>query len=531
MFASLSSLSPGLVAGLVAAAALLGLAAGATVARILAQNRGRGMVARAREEAEGLLSSARRRAEAEARDLLAQAEQDASARLQQWEDEEIRRRQQVEEAEQEFERRHRRLIDRDRALARRDQLLREREGEIDRRRQEVADLKEELVRLEQQAVVRLEEISGLTGDEAKRQVIESIRLEARQAAAADVRVIKDEVQRNAEREAQKIMALAIERLASDFAAERTVSSVALPDPALRGRIIGAEGRNIRTFEKITGMQLVLDDDPGHVVISGFNPIRREVARRSLEKLIEGGTIHPRKIIQVVNLASKKLDGEMLKFGQEAVEEFGLKGVHPEIVALLGRLKYRTSYGQNVLDHVREAAWICGIMAAELRLDQKLAQRAALLHDIGKAVDFEREGTHPEIGADLARRYGEPAVVVNAIESHHEDCEVIHPVAVLVAAADALSGARPGARRRTTVDYIRRVTQLEELAGSFEGVDTCYALQAGREIRVIVQPGKIADDTAALLAHDLSQRIQSEMDYPGRIKITVIRELRAQAVAR
>lgn len=529
--AVLAAPGTGLSIGFLVFAGLTGVLAGALGAWLLAQNRGRGVVARAREEASAILARSRGQAEAEARGILGQAEQEASSRQHQWEDEEARRRQLVEEAEQEAERRHRRMIDRDRALARRDQLLRERETEIDRRRQDVAALKDELSRLEQQAVIRLEEVSGLTRDEAKRQVIETIRLEARQAAAADVRIIKDEAQRNADREAQKIMALAIERLASDFASERTISSVALPDPSLRGRIIGAEGRNIRTFEKITGMQLVLDDDPGHVVISGFNPVRREVARRSLEKLIEGGTIHPRKIIQVVNMVSKKLDGEMLKFGQEAVDEFGLKGVHPEIVALLGRLKYRTSYGQNVLDHVREAAWICGIMAAELRLDQKLAQRAALLHDIGKAVDFEREGTHPEIGADLARRYGEPAVVVNAIESHHEDCEVIHPVAVLVAAADALSGARPGARRRTTVDYLRRVTQLEELAGSFDGVDTCYALQAGREIRVIVQPGKIGDDSAALLAHDLSQRIQSEMDYPGRIKITVIRELRAQALAR
>ncbi len=514
-----------------AVAGLSGLLFGALIGWLLAARGGRGIVATARREASALLEQARTRADEQVQGLVAQAEQEAAGKRERWAEEERSRGARITELEEEAERLHRRLVDRDRALARRDELLREREGEIDRKRQELTRQRERQAELEQQTLLRLEEVAGLSRDEAKRQIVEAFRAEARQAAASEIRAIKEEAQRNAELEAQKIMALAIERLASDFSAERSVYSVPLPDPQLRGRIIGAEGRNIRTFEKLTGMQLVMDDDPSHVLVSGFNPIKREVARRSLERLIEGGTIHPRKIIQVVASSRKRLDQEMQKAGQEAVDEFSFRSVHPEIVGLLGRLRYRTSYGQNVLEHVKEAAWICGIMAAELGLDQKLAQRAALLHDIGKAVDFEREGTHPEIGGKLARQYGEPEVVVNAIESHHDDCEVIDPISVLVAAADALSGARPGARRRTTVDYIRRVTQLEELARSFAAVDSCYALQAGREIRVIVEPKRINDDGVALLAHDLTQRIQSEMDFPGRIKVTIIREVRAQAVAR
>ncbi|HHN74811.1 MAG TPA: ribonuclease Y [Acidobacteria bacterium] len=510
---------------------LAGAAIGAGFAIWWAGRRGRGLLSRAREQAAEMVREARSRAGAEARALLAQAEEDAHARQEAWAEEEQRRRKDLDEAEREADKRHRQLVDRDRALARRDQILGAREKEIDRRSAELDERHAAVEHRLEQVSVRLEEVSGLSRDEARRQLLDALRAEVRQAAAAEVRAIKEEVQLQADFEAAKIMALATERLASDFSAERTTSTVPLPDPSLRGRIIGSEGRNIRAFESLSGMQLVLDDNPAHVLISGFNPIRREVARRALEKLIEGGTIHPRKIQQVIAAMQRKVDQETQRAGKETIAHFGFKRVHPEIVSLLGRLKYRTSYGQNVLEHVREAAHICGIMAKELGLDQKLAQRAALLHDIGKAVDFEREGTHPEIGGELARRCGEPDVVVNAIESHHDDCEVIHPIAVLVAAADALSGARPGARRRTTVDYIRRITRLEELGGSFDGVDSCYALQAGRELRVIVDAGKLDDDHAALLSHDLSQRIQSEVDYPGRIKITVIRQLRAQAVAR
>ena len=516
---------------LLAGVAIVALAAGLWLGWLYAARKGRGLIDRAREIAERLVEEGRAQGEQEARSLVAQAEEEAGRRRETWEAEEERRRKALGEAEQEAERRHRRLVDRDRALARRDHLLSQREQDLERRQQELEAARRHVSELEEQVIVRLEEIAELRRDEAKRQLMEEVRAEARRSAAADVRAIKDELQRNAEHEAQKIMALAIERLSSDFSPERAVSTVPLPDQNLRGRIIGSEGRNIRAFENLTGMQLVLDDAPDHVLVSGFNPIRREIARRSLEKLIEGGTIHPRKIQQVVHQVRRRVDEEIVAAGREAVREFGFDDVHPEMVELLGRLKYRTSYGQNVLAHVREAARICGIMAAELRLDQKLAERAALFHDIGKAVDFEQEGTHPEIGGEIARRCGEHEVVVNAIESHHEDCEVIHPISVLVAAADALSGSRPGARRRTTVDYVRRIAKLEELGSSFDGVRSCYALQAGRELRVIVGAERIDDDQAALLSHDLAQRIQEEMDYPGRIKVTVIRQVRAQAVAR
>ncbi|RMF76772.1 MAG: ribonuclease Y [Acidobacteria bacterium] len=528
--AILAEVPPGLYL-LAAGALVVGFAAGLWAGWLWAARRGRGLISRAQEIGERLVEEARGQADQEARALLAQAEEEAERRIRNWEQEEQRRREALEQAEQEAERRHRRLVDRDRALARRDQLLSGRERDLEKRQEELDAARRRIADLEEQVLVRLEETAELGRDEAKRQLMEEVRAEARRAAAADLRAIKDELQRTSELEAQKIIALAVERLSSDFSAERAVSTVPLPDQNMRGRIIGAEGRNIRAFENLTGMQLVLDDAPDHVIVSGFNPIRREVARRSLERLIEGGTIHPRKIQQVVHQVRRKVDEEIVAAGRKVIEEFGLDGVHPEMVELLGRLRYRTSYGQNVLAHVREAARICGIMAAELRLDQKLAERAALFHDIGKAVDFEQEGTHPEIGGEIARRCGEHEVVVNAIESHHEDCEVIHPISVLVAAADAISGSRPGARRRTTVDYIRRIAKLEELGRAFDGVRTCYALQAGRELRVIVGADRVSDDDAALLSHDLAKRIQEEMDYPGRIKVTVIREVRAQAVAR
>lgn len=524
----LTSLSAGewiVVAGI----GVVGAVLGALLGLWMASRRGQGIVYRAREAAEETLEEARTRAKAESEALMAKAQEEVQDLKQNWEAEESRRRQVLEDAAEENEKRHRRLIDRDRALTRRDQLLGGREKDLERRLAEAAQQREETARLQDEVLVRLEEVSGLTRDEARRQIIDALKLEVRQSAAREVRLIKEEMQKSIDQEAATMLALAMERLASDFASERTISTVPLPNSGFRGRIIGTEGRNIRTFEKLTGMQLVLEEEPPQVVISGFHPVRREIARRSLEKLIEGGAIHPRRIQQVVAQAKRKVEQEIARAGREAVDLFKLDDVHPEIVKLLGRLQYRSSYGQNVLDHVKEAAALCGNMAGMLRLDQKLAQRAALLHDIGKAVDFEREGTHPEIGGELARKYGEPEVVVNAIESHHDDCEIIHPISVLVAAADALSGARPGARRRTTVDYIRRVTKLEEIGSSFQGVDNCYALQAGRELRVIVNAKSIDDDAAALVAHDLSQRIQNEVDYPGRIKITVIRELKAQAV--
>jgi ribonuclease Y len=306
-----------------------------------------------------------------------------------------------------------------------------------------------------------------------------------------------------------------------------VSLFKLPEGSdLRGRIIGHEGKNIRAFENVTGIQLVLDEENNTVTLSGYNPVKREVARRVLETLIKDGNIRPRRIEDLTRRNLRRMEDEMRKAGQETVKEMGLKGVHAEIVKLLGRLKFRTSYGQNVLQHSKEVAWLTGMMAAELRLDEKLARRAGLLHDIGKAVDYDREGTHPEIGAELGTKCGEHEVVINAIASHHEDCEMTSPISVLVAAADAISGARPGARRQTLAQYIKRIEKLEDLANSMRGVEQSYALQAGREIRVIARTKQVDDAHVDLLATDLATRIQNEMDYPGKIKVTVIRELRA-----
>lgn len=520
---STSALMPWLVA---VATLVVGLVGGWGVAAW----RAKGLLSQAQEQSRQII----RDSEAQARDTadakLSEADQEIARRRQGWEDEEEQARQRMDEAENEIQSRHRRLQDRDRALTRRDQLINKREADVERRSKKIDTRRDQLEQQIEQVSVRLEEVSALTREEARRQLLDSLRAEVRQSAAADVRSIKEELYRNADLEAQKILALATERLASDYSSERNVAHLKLADPAMRGRIIGSEGRNIRAFENTTGMQLVLDEQPDQVQISGFHPVNREIARRSLEKLVDDGVIHPKRIQHVVANTRRKVDQEIARAGREAVKEFRIRGMNNELVTLLGRLKYRTSYGQNVLDHVKEVAHLCGMMAVELKLDQKLAQRAALLHDVGKAVDFEREGTHPEIGGKIARRCGEHEIVINAIESHHDDCEAIHPISTLVAAADALSGARPGARRRTTVDYIRRISKLEELGHAMGGVESCYALQAGREVRVIVQPGKISDDDAALMAHELSQRIQSEMDYPGRIKVTVIRELKAQARA-
>jgi ribonucrease Y len=431
---------------------------------------------------------------------------------------------------QDLQRTERRLSQREETIERRAEALEKRERLIEGKEGEVGRLKELAENERQHWREEVERVAGLSAEEARRLVLEEAEREARHEAAMLLEQIEEETKRESDRRGREIISLAIQRCAVDQVTETTVAAVALPTDEMKGRIIGREGRNIRSFEQLTGVDLIIDDTPEAVVISSFDPIRRETARLALETLISDGRIHPGRIEEAVSRAQALMEERIQEAGDRAVFETGVTGLHPELVRLLGKMKFRTTLGQNALDHSIEVSGIAGVLAAELRANEAVARRAGLLHDIGKAVDFEREGTHPEIGGELARKFGEPPVVVNAIESHHDDCEVIHPIAVLVAAADALSGARPGARRRTTVDYLRRVARLEELARSFQGVETCYALQAGREIRVIVEAGKVSDDGTALLAHDLSQRIQAEMDYPGRIKVTVIRELRAQAVA-
>lgn len=423
------------------------------------------------------------------------------------------------------------LQDRRSKLERAEEQLAEREAQLSETETELAATRGKLEELIEHQNTRLEAVSEMSREEARRTLLSNLQAQTRLEAASMIKEIRDEAQRNAESEAVKITALAVERAASDFSAERTISYFDLPEGSdLKGRIIGQEGKNIRAFEKATGIQLLVEEDSNRITLSGYNPVNREIAKRVLEVLIKDGNIHPRRVEELTRRKRKRLEEEMRRAGQETLKELGIRGAHPEIVKLVGRLKYRSSYGQNVLLHSKEVAYLTGMLAAELRLDEKLARRAGLLHDIGKAIDYEREGTHPEIGAEVASKHGEDPIVVNAIASHHEDCEVISPISVLVSAADSLSGARPGARRKTVAEYIKRIEKLEELANSMEGVEQSYAIQAGREIRVIAKSKQVDDARAELLAEDLSTRIQAEMDYPGRIKVTVIRELRAVGYA-
>jgi ribonuclease Y len=516
---------------IIAAIAIGALAVGFVAAWLLQSRLAGGAVAHARQECDQLRASARKEAERVKQETLVATRAEALAARERIEAQASGRIAEAQKAEKEQRSRDQSLRDRDKSLRKKEQCFDEKERVFTAKEVALSGRETELERLYREENERLERVSGLTVEEAKRQLLSNFRSETRYEAAAMIKEIKDEAQKNAEAEAKKIMSLAVERLASEFSAERNVTMFPLTSPTLKGRIIGHEGKNIKAFEKSTGIQLVVDDNPETVTLSGFNPVKREIARRTLEKLLKDGNINPQRIEELTAKSTRAVDEAMLRAGQETVKELGIKNIHPEMVKLLGRLKYRTSYSQNVLDHVKEVAYLTGIMAAELGLDQKLAKRAGLLHDIGKAIDYEREGTHPEIGEEIGRRYGEHEIVVNAIASHHDDCEVISPISVLVAAADALSGARPGARRKTLQDYVKRVEKLESLAMSMDGVEQSYAIQAGRELRVICHHQKIDDAHASLLASDLAKRIQAEMDYPGRIKVTVIRETRATEYAR
>lgn len=412
------------------------------------------------------------------------------------------------------------------SVDKRDSDLGRREAAIKSRERSIDDKSAECDRQVDEARKQLEQVAGMTREEAKKNLIDQMVEEAKHESAKRIRVVEEEAKEDAVRKSQKIIALAIERLAGDFVAERSVTVVPLPNDELKGKIIGREGRNIRALEAATGIDLIVDDTPETVVISGHNPIRREIARLSLEKLISDGRIHPGRIEEIVRKSEQELEEAIREAGQKAIFDVGIHGVHPEIVKLLGRLKYRYSYAQNVLLHSIEAAFICGMMASELGLNEKQARRAALLHDIGKAVDHEVEGSHAIIGAELARKYGESPKIVNAIAAHHEDVKAETILAPLVDAADALSGARPGARREMMESYVRRLEELERITNSFKGVEKSYAVQAGREIRIMVQHDIVSDDEASRMAREVARKIENEMTYPGQIKVTVIREVRS-----
>ena len=404
-------------------------------------------------------------------------------------------------------------------------------SKLDENKQEVEKQRLEYQRLVDEEIKKLEVIGSYTAEKAREEVKNKIVDEAKMDAAREVKKIEEKVKSQADDEARKLITMAVQRLASDHVAETTVAVVELPSDDIKGRIIGREGRNIRALEQATGIDLIIDDTPGAVVLSGFDPIRREVARRALEYLTIDGRIHPGRIEDVVGKCKKEVTEEIQKSGEQAVINVGLDNINPEMVKLLGRLKYRTSYTQNVLEHVQEVAFVCGSIAVELGLNENMAKRAGLLHDIGKAIDHQTDGTHTSLGVDIAKRYGEHPFVINAIASHHEDCEAESPYAVLVAAGDTISASRPGARREMLETYVKRMTQLEEIGDSFKGVQKTFAIQSGREVRIIVTPSGTDDQSANILARDVAKRIEKEVTYPGEIKVTVVRESRFTEFAR
>jgi len=508
-------------------AAIAGVAGG----RALEQSRLRRARATAEDEAARILSAAEQDAENLRKAEMLAGKEKAFRAKEEWEREEARRREEVERAE-------RRLEEREAGLDRRMHLLDEkadaqeqRAEALERREREVEARAKELEQRMASVQQRLESLAGLSADEAKRQLMHEMEEAAKAEAAQRIREIKEEARRDADREAKKIISLAIQRIAADHTAETTVSVVSLPSDEMKGRIIGREGRNIRAFEQATGIDVIIDDTPEAVVLSGFDPVRRETARIALEKLVSDGRIHPARIEDVVAKSRKEVENGMREAAEEVLYELGIHGVHPEIVKVLGRLKFRTSYGQNQLQHSKEVAILAGNMAAEMGFDATLAKRMGLLHDVGKGMTHEHEGTHVELGWNLAKKYNEPPQVLNAIKAHHDEEPHLYPETFLVTAADAISGSRPGARREMFETYVRRLEKLEEIATSFPGVERCFAIQAGRELRIMVTPEKISDEDMARLSEETARRIEAELQYPGQIKVVVIRETRAVDFAR
>ncbi|MEJ2254255.1 MAG: ribonuclease Y [Nitrospirota bacterium] len=474
---------------------------------------------------EGIVKDAERSAEAirkeatiEAKDIVYQAKSEAETDLRE-------RRNELAQLEKRLRNREEALEKKLEQTERKDGELAKRDKEYDLREKSLQEKEGRYSRLVQEQAAVLERLSGLGKEEARQELFRRVEEEARFEAAKLAKRIEEESREAAEKKAKEIISVCIQRYASEHVADSSVSTVSLPSDELKGRIIGREGRNIRALEAATGVDLIVDDTPEVVTLSAFDPVRREVARISLQKLVSDGRIHPARIEEVVDKARKEVETAILEEGERAAFDLGLSGIHPELIKLLGRLRYRFSYGQNVLQHSREVAYLAGMLAAELGVDEKFAKRAGLLHDIGKAVDHEIEGSHHEIGGRLAKRYGEKDAVVNAIEVHHGDGEAASVEAALVAAADALSAARPGVRRESIENYIKRLEKLEKMAMSYEGVEKCYAIQAGRELRLIVKPESVADESAWTIARELSKQIEQEMTYPGQIKVTVIRESR------
>ena len=487
--------------------------------------------ATAEQTAQRIVGEAEREAESLRKSALISGKEELIKLRENWEIEARRRREEVEREEK-------RVQDRETMLDRKFDVLEQREKDVGRRASElgrkektIAEREQELDRLVGEEKRRLEALAGISAEQAKAELIHRLEAEAEADAANRLREIRETARRNAEREARKIVALAVQRIAAEQTAEIAVSAVSLPNDEMKGRIIGREGRNIRAFELATGVDVIIDDTPDTVVVSCFDPVRREVARLALEKLVSDGRIHPGRIEEVVNKARREVDAGIIETGEQAAYETGITGLHPEIIKLIGRMKWRTSYGQNILAHSKEVSFLAGIMAAELGLDVAMAKRGALLHDIGKVLTHEHEGTHVQLGVEVATKYGENPIVVNCIAAHHDDVPHESEVSVLVQAADAISGSRPGARREAFETYVKRLEGLERIASSYRGVDKVFAIQAGREIRVLVTPDDVDDVRMASLSEEIARRIEAELQYPGQIKVVVIRETRAVDFAR
>lgn len=497
---------------------------GAIVGYLVRKVIGEAKITSAEAEAERILQEASRDADTKQREILLEA-RDAAQKIRDEVDKEVRERR------QEVQRLERRLISKEESLDRRQEMLTQREESLSKREKELLEKEKLLEKMQEECMQELERISGLSTEEAQDLILQEVRETLKEETARIIRDAQAEAKEKADEEARNIIALAIQRCAADHVAENTVSVVELPSEEMKGRIIGREGRNIRTLETLTGIELIIDDTPEAVILSGFDPVRREVARLALERLVADGRIHPARIEEMVEKAEKDVATMIKQEGERAALQLGIHNLHPELIKLLGRLKFRTSYGQNVLQHSVEVAQLAANMAAEIGANVNVAKRAGLLHDIGKAVDHEVEGSHVAIGVNLLKKYRESNEVIKAVEAHHGDVEPQSVEAFLVAAADAISAARPGARRETLEMYLKRLEKLEEIANSFEGVEKAYAIQAGREIRIMVKPEHIDDLGSVTLARDIAQRIEKELEYPGQIKVTVIRETRAVGFAK